>query len=41
MSVFKKCECGGNPKESGEYWVLPDGYELPIYKCEDCGKEIK
>ena len=38
--IDKVCkECGGKLIESSECWVLPDGYELPIYKCKECGKE--
>ncbi|APB37964.1 hypothetical protein [Heyndrickxia coagulans] len=38
----KKCEhCGGQLIESSECWVLSDGYEVPIYKCKDCGEEAR
>lgn len=38
----KVCEkCGGKLVESSEYMVLADGYEVPIYKCVDCGEEAK
>ena len=40
MPVIKSCkECGGQLIESGEYQVLADGYESPIYKCKKCIKE--
>ena len=39
-SRMNECECGGKVKETGDIKVLGDGYEIPIYKCEDCSKEI-
>ncbi|MGM1048376.1 MAG: hypothetical protein ACQEXX_19865 [Bacillota bacterium] len=33
-------ECGGKSVESGDILVLADGYEIPVKKCKDCGKEL-
>lgn len=38
---FRCKVCGGKLKETMEYYVLADGYELPIYKCSECDLEAR
>lgn len=36
---MKRCEkCNEEMVETGDIIVLPDGYELPDYKCPNCTK---